>query len=285
MTSPLLPVGLFDVLPGLAQQRFFAAVRFVEKAVAKGFGLVQPPLLEFADTPREDAFLVLDSHSRRPMHLRPDITPQVERLATTRLRDTPRPLRLCYAGEVLRSVGTPLRPERQFLELGAEVFGTASLTEIVGLALEGLQALGVEGTVVSLCHPAWLRAQLTGMPPEVLGMVQQKQFSSLDPSLRQRLTAWQDAADHGQAPAGFTAGDATAIEELTAVVAKHGGRVVCDWLESAGFGFQTGLCFALFVPGIAAEIGRGGVYKTAVGQEDAAGFSLYVEPLLAVVRV
>ncbi|MFN9789590.1 MAG: ATP phosphoribosyltransferase regulatory subunit [Holosporales bacterium] len=285
MTSPLLPVGLFDVLPGLAERRFFAAVRFVEKAVAKGFALVQPPLLEFADTPREDAFLVLDSHSRRPMHLRPDITPQVERLATSRLRDEPRPLRLCYAGEVLRSVGTPLRPERQFLELGAEVFGTASLMEILGLALEVLRALGVEGTVVSLCHPAWLRGQLAGMSPEVFSMVQQKQFSALEPTLRQRLEAWQDAGSRGEPPAGFVDADALAIQELTVVVRNNGGRLVCDWLESEGFSFQTGLCFALFVPGIAAEIGGGGVYRSVVGQEDAAGFSLYVETLLGVVGV
>ena len=36
------------------------------------------------------------------------------------------PLKLCYYGEVVRKKGTMLRPERQFLQIGAECIGESS---------------------------------------------------------------------------------------------------------------------------------------------------------------
>lgn len=43
-------------------------------------------------------FRLMDPDTRRMMALRPDITPQIARIAATRLPDMPRPLRLSYAG-------------------------------------------------------------------------------------------------------------------------------------------------------------------------------------------
>ena len=41
----------------------------------------------------------------------------------SRLKNKKRPLKLCYYGEVVRKKGSILRPERQFLQVGAECIG------------------------------------------------------------------------------------------------------------------------------------------------------------------
>ncbi len=74
------------------------------------------------------------------MGLSADITPQIARIAATRLRKAPRPLRLSYAGDVLRVKGTQLRPERQFGQVGVELIGAeraAADAEAVVMAVGG----------------------------------------------------------------------------------------------------------------------------------------------------
>ena len=67
----------------------------------------------------------MDPVSHRMIGVRADMTPQVARIAATRLAHAPRPLRLSYAGQVLRVRGSEMRPERQFGQVGAELIGAA----------------------------------------------------------------------------------------------------------------------------------------------------------------
>ena len=53
----------------------------------------------------------------------PDMTVQVARIAVTRLKHEPRPLRLSYGGNVIRVRGNALKPERQFTQVGTELIG------------------------------------------------------------------------------------------------------------------------------------------------------------------
>ena len=93
-------------------------------------------------------FRVMDPVSQRMMGIRPDITPQIARIAGARLRHAPRPLRLGYAGDVLRVRGTQLRPERQFTQAGVELIGVdapAADAEVIVMAAGALADLGVGG--------------------------------------------------------------------------------------------------------------------------------------------
>ena len=116
MTDPaadLLPEGLEDRLP----QSTAAAAR-IERAVlgvldAHGYDRVRPPLIEFMQSiaRRMDGvrtrklFRFVDPKSLRTLALRSDMTPQIGRIAATGLAGKPRPLRLCYAGQVARIAG------------------------------------------------------------------------------------------------------------------------------------------------------------------------------------
>ena len=101
-------------------------------------------------------FRLMDPVSQQMMGLRADITMQIARIAASRLTNSPRPLRLCYAGDVFRVKGAQLRPERQFTQVGFELIGAPSAAadvEAVLLAAGALRDAGVQRLSVDLSSP------------------------------------------------------------------------------------------------------------------------------------
>ena len=120
---------------------------------AYGYERVKPPLVEFEETLlagsgaalADQTFKLVDPLSQRTLALRADMTMQIARIATTRLANRPRPLRLSYAGQVVRVVGSELRAERQFGQVGAELVGVHCAradVEIITMAAEALAQRG-----------------------------------------------------------------------------------------------------------------------------------------------
>ena len=130
----LLPAGLADALPPDAEREAALVEALMGVFAAHGYERVKPPLLEFEDSlltgsgaaVAEQTFRLMDPVSQRMMGLRADTTPQVARIAATRLANAPRPLRLSYAGQVLRVRVTQLSPTRELLQTGVELIGAAS---------------------------------------------------------------------------------------------------------------------------------------------------------------
>ena len=114
----LLPAGLRDLLPPDAETEAAAVEALMDVFAAHGYQRVKPPLIEFEDSllagsgaaVAEQTFRLMDPDSQRMMGLRADTTPQVARIATTRLAAAPRPLRLAYAGQCLRVRGSQIAP-------------------------------------------------------------------------------------------------------------------------------------------------------------------------------
>ncbi|HEX7008181.1 MAG TPA: ATP phosphoribosyltransferase regulatory subunit, partial [Alphaproteobacteria bacterium] len=169
LDAALLPAGLRDVLPPQAAHEANIVERLVACFASHGYQRVKPPLIEFEESLlggainalATETFRLMDPVSQRMMGLRSDFTMQVARIATARLRKAPRPLRLCYAGDVLRVRGAQLRPERQFTQIGFELIGAlgaAADSEAVLLAAEALQDLGIERLSVDLTSPALVPA-------------------------------------------------------------------------------------------------------------------------------
>ncbi|MDI1295704.1 MAG: ATP phosphoribosyltransferase regulatory subunit, partial [bacterium] len=121
MPPGLLPEGLSDRLPPQAEASARLARRVLDTVASHGYERVMPPLAEFEDTlvsrlksmRAQDLLRVVDPVSQRSLALRPDMTAQVGRIAATRLASMPRPLRLSYAGPVIRLKANQLRPERE----------------------------------------------------------------------------------------------------------------------------------------------------------------------------
>ena len=166
MIAPgLLPEGLRDRLPPHAEAAASLVRTLTDSFAAYGYERVQPPLVEYEESlgrrllgasERRDLLRCTDPVSPHSLALRSDITGQVGRIAATRLAHTPRPLRLSYAGPVLRVRGSQLNPERESTQVGAELIGSdspAAAGEIVGLAIAALQAAGVTDLSLDITLP------------------------------------------------------------------------------------------------------------------------------------
>src|SRR3546814_12420177 len=97
------------------------------------------------------------------------MTAQVGRIAATRLAAAPRPLRLSYAGPVIRLRANQLRPERARFQVGAALIGSdsvAAAVELVNVAIEAWQAAGVTGLTIDFTLPHLTDALAAGpLPP------------------------------------------------------------------------------------------------------------------------
>lgn len=309
MTHALLPSGFHDRLPPDADAAARLERRVLDAAHAHGYERVDPPLAEFEDAlahrlksaRAQDAVRFVDPVSQRTLAIRPDITAQVGRIAATRMGHHPRPVRLSYAGSVLRLRATQLLPERERRQAGCELIGldtVAAAREIVLVAVEALEAAGVTGISIDFTLPDLLGVLSAGPLP--LG------DASLD-DLANRLDAKDAGAVAALAPAylplieaagpfdaahdrlcAFDAGGAltSRLDGLWQVADSVRGRaqLTLDPTERHGFEYQTWLGFSLFADGARGEIGRGGSYTIMHedGSEEAAiGFSLYTDAIVA----
>ena len=318
----LLPAGLTDGLPPNAAFEIETRERLVAAFVARGFDRIAPPLVEFEDNlltgtgaaMAAQTFRLMDPISQRMMGLRADITPQAARIATTRLSHEPRPLRLCYGGEVLRIRGSQLRPERQFSQAGAELIGSTDPradAEMVLMAAETLRMLGIEDIKVDLCQPT--------LVPHVMADM------SLDPDAAAAMRAALDAKDAAEVKKLANAlGDDTRALFVKLLAASGPAKVVApkiaalplsgaaaeardmlldivslveradpsldltlDAVENRGFEYHTGVTFTLFAPNVRGELGTGGRYMAGVNEaadnidgEAATGFTLFLDSIL-----
>lgn len=306
--AALLPNGLRDILPLDAEFEADVVSRVTAHFAAQGYDRVKPPLIEFEDTLLADTnaamakqcFRVMDPVTQRMMGLRPDMTPQVARIARTRLAGSARPLRLSYAGQVLRVKGTQLRPERQFGQAGIELIGAdcpEADAEVAILAAEALVALGVPGVSVDLSLPTLVPAILDGLNLDcetLRGSLDHKDAAAVlalggvaAPLLSALLKAAGPAERALSILAALDLPPAAAAERqrLARVVeliseAAPDVTITIDPVESRGFEYHSGLSFTLFARNIAGELGRGGRYM-AGGCEPATGATLFLDTVMA----
>ena len=128
-----------------------------------GFTLVKTPLIEYSKNLDSNTLALKSNKKKDQLSIRNDITPQIIRIASSRLAKKKRPLKLCYYGEVVRKIGTILRPERQFQQVGAEIIGSESYkadVEIINLAYETLKDIGVKNIVIEISAPFFLDSLL-----------------------------------------------------------------------------------------------------------------------------
>ena len=317
--AALLPTGLYDLLPPAAEREAELTAGLMAVLAAHGYERVKPPLVEFEDTllsgagavMASETFRTMDPASHRMVGVRADMTPQVARIAQTRLGHRERPLRLSYAGQVLRVKGSEVRPERQFGQIGGELIGAegpAADVEVIAVAGEALASAGVPNLSVDLTMPTLvpaiaeafniageratgLRAALdhkdvtavAGLPGEA-GRLLARLVSAAGSAARTRaalarLDLPARAREERERLGAVLDGLATAMPALTVTV---------DPVENRGFEYHTGISFAFFARlgrehGPLGELGRGGRYNAGdpATPEPATGFTLYTDTILS----
>ncbi|MDP1962176.1 MAG: ATP phosphoribosyltransferase regulatory subunit [Reyranella sp.] len=314
----LLPAGLADLLPPDAAREARAIDVAIERFAAFGYERVKPPLVEFEESLlggpgaalSPQTFRLMDPVSQRMMGVRPDMTVQVARIAVTRLKHEPRPLRLSYGGNVIRVRGSALKPERQFAQVGTELIGVDSAeadAEAVLLAVDALRAIGVADLTVDLNLPTLVAAvaaglKLAGEPLRRLRRaLDRKDEAAVAKALGDKkgadifvgLLRAAGPAERGIAqltalklPAAGAA-EAARLAEVVKLVhaADPDLPLTVDPVEYRGLEYQTGVSFSVFALKGRQELARGGRYSAGYPEdgvsEPATGFTVYMDAVLA----
>ncbi len=316
-TKALLPAGLRDLLPPAAAFEASVVETLVSHFAAFGYDRVKPPLIEFEESllagtgaaTAMQTFRVMDPVSQRMLGVRADITVQIARIATTRLKKEPRPLRLSYAGQVLRVKGSQLRPERQFSQAGIELIGAdtpAADAEAIVLMATALKAAGIDHLSVDLnlptlvptvCDDLGLTSEARAEARRALDQKDAAAVAALGGRAADILGALLKAA--GTAEGAMAALEAVALPAAAAAERDRLAQVLdlvradlpdltltVDPVENRGFEYHTGVSFSIFAKGARGELGRGGRYMAGLGNghgfEPAVGGTLFLDVVLSV---
>ncbi|MEY3418933.1 MAG: hypothetical protein RJA46_704 [Pseudomonadota bacterium] len=313
MNRWLLPEDIADVLPAEARKVETLRRAILDLYQSYGYELVAPPILEFLDSLLTgtgsdlnlQTFKLVDQLSGRTLGLRADMTPQVARI-DAHLLNRQGVTRLCYAGSVAHArtpVGSSAREE---LQLGAEIYGCASLEadfEAVTLLLQTLRVAGLNKVYLDLSHAGVLEGILDGQSLEkgdieaLYGLLQSKD--------RPRLAIWAKCLPAKSAEALMALTDLNGpcasvlasakqalpkhklldealaqLEKLAAAIAglSNDVELSIDLADLRGYQYHSGVMFAAYVDKLPQPIARGGRYDH-VGQafgrpRPATGFSM-----------
>jgi ATP phosphoribosyltransferase regulatory subunit len=324
-----IPRGVQDRFLGEAERRRRAEAALRDCFARWGYREIIPPTFEFYDnlalgaSPRlqQATYRFFDRHGRT-LALRPDFTPQVARIAATKLFDQPVPLRCSYVGSLFRYEEPQAGRQREFTQAGVELMGANTFgadAEVVALSLASLEVLGLDGVQINLGQMAFFRALVDGLAGDDLAAIREAIDLKNEARLRAAVAAAGTALDVPRADLlcrlpGLV-GQEDVLQEaarLCAVLASPqpalaalerlelvyrqleaygvAGRVNLDLGEVRGMDYYTGITFRGMVTGLGWPVVSGGRYDDLVAQFGrplpAVGFGLSVgRALLAQPRV
>jgi ATP phosphoribosyltransferase regulatory subunit len=308
----MLPSGFYDNLTPDAAREAALQEALLGHFAAWGYARVAPPLMEFEDSLlsgpgavlNHSTFRVMDAVSHRMLGLRTDHTLQIGRLAATRLANAPRPLRLSYGGQVLRTMASERDPARQKTQIGIELIGSLSPkadAESIVLGVEALHKINLTDISVDLVLPTLVPALLdeAGLTGEARAKIHHAldrkdeadvtrlcTTAALAGTLQKLLRHSGEAVRASQALHDIqlpekAAADRARLDAVLELLKPHAQNITVDLVESRCFEYQTGVSFSFFSKSGQVELGRGGRYRTAT-DEPATGLTFYADALMQV---
>ena len=186
-----LPDGVDELLPPKALEVEMLRRKLIDSYLSSGYEFITPPLLELSETIggeahdeiKSHAFSFKDNLTGKNLSIRPDISEQASRIDAYRIQSNDT-VRLCYAGEVVKSKSSKVLRSRTTIQVGAEIFGDSSKNaelESISLMLDSLEVAEVENITLSLGH-AGLTASIL-QPFKKLGV---EVFSNIEMALSKK---------------------------------------------------------------------------------------------------
>jgi ATP phosphoribosyltransferase regulatory subunit len=258
-----------------------------------------PPLFDYADVfaspglaTRTYSFVGRDGSL---LALRPDFTSLLAKIAAGRLADRQPPIRLYYSGEVLRYEPPKAGRQSELFQMGLEHLGgdsRAADAEILAIAGECLERLGVSGWVLALGHVGAFHGLVRALSLEAAtaDLLGERMEAKDTEGVRSVLATAKASGPAAEALVRLSAlaGDraslaeaapaleccpeaARAVGELREVAdalaaAGLGDRVAIDLGEVRGLDYYTGLVFRVYARGLGFEVGAGGRYDTLLAR-------------------
>lgn len=317
----LLPDGVEEILPKKAWQIEAFRRKALDLFYSWGYELVIPPLIEHQESLLIamgsdidlQTFKLTDQLSGRTLAIRADITPQTARIDAHSYQQQG-PSRFCYIGTVVRTKPKTQLSSRLPTELGAELYGDASLEsdkEIIQLMLESIALANVGKAHLDLGHIGVYRGlvEAAGLELDTIEQLsdamERKSASEIeqivneavsDKTLRDILLALVELnGDIGilaeaknlmkNAPASVQLA-LTQLEKLALWINQRftNTPLFIDFAELRSYQYHTGLVFAAYIDGVGHAVANGGRFDSigkAFGRaRPATGFTVSVNSLL-----
>jgi ATP phosphoribosyltransferase regulatory subunit len=312
-----LPEYIEDVLPAQAARIESLRRAMLDLFAVHGYELVMPPLAEYVESLLTGTghdldlrtFKLVDQLSGRMLGVRADITPQVARI-DAHLLNHAGVTRLCYAGSVLHTLPSGMNRTREPLQIGAEIYGHATIesdVEIQRLMMGALGLAGFESVYLDIGHVAIFRALVRRAriererESELFKAMQAKDLPALRELTRDVPKAAREALHvlpelYGgpeilRSAAKRLPDDpaiVAALEDLRALSEQlqDVARIRCfDLAELRGYHYHSAVVFAAYAEGHPYAIGLGGRYDEvgkAFGRaRPATGFSMDLREIAA----
>ncbi|MEJ6563356.1 MAG: histidine--tRNA ligase [Euryarchaeota archaeon] len=303
------PRGTRDFTPPVMARRLAFEQLLEERARRHGFKRVQTPVFESLDlfTAKSGPGVVsqlyaFEDKGGRPLTLRPELTAPVMRMIAEEMRNDTKPLRLSYYGQCYRYEEFKKGRYREFFQYGVELIGATgplAEAEVIALAIDMLDACGLENWELRIGHVGILKGALTGLglsaeapegatePPvasamrfldkgDDAGLANLFESNGLDPTNAAPLRALADlkggAETLGPARAILASLAGVSLEALDelqttldalAHLAPTPPSLAVDLTVARGLDYYTGMVFEVKVPEMGGEgqVLGGGSYK------------------------
>jgi len=311
------PAGMRDLLPPESRARRHVSEALQGVFDRSGYELITTPLFERVEVferggtldPR-DLLRFVEPDGGDVAALRPDITPQIARVVSTRLAGHPAPFRLRYEGTVIRRRRGRARRQRQIAQVGIELIGMAGEgadLEVIELTAAACAAAGLREYRIELSEVGVGRALLNAEAPGLLHLAAEA-LARKDESLLLDVLTRAGVSKKAQARLSALVhlhGDLSVLSEARKLVKGTGAEAhlqsleaVAQRLVSAGLGpklgvdlgeirgaaYYTGVSFALFAAGPGEAVASGGRYDELLGRygepQPATGAGIDLENLL-----
>ena len=319
-----LPRGVSDFLPEAAAKIGSIEDRLLRVFELWGFRRVITPRLEYEDVLatgmgeelKGRTYRFDDRQSGRLLALSPDITPQIARIAATRMTSLPLPHRISYSERVLRQTEIQAGRSREIFQTGVELIGLDSPeadAEMVVMAIEAMQVLGLEDFTIDLgqvefCQGVFQASGLTGEPlQQMREAVSRKDSSAVAALLKEHPVSPSSASELSALPRLFGGREVletaqglvtnqrslAALENLRQVLDILDIHEVSNFLsidlgETRGLDYHSGITFEGFVAGFGEPVCSGGRYDNLIGRYGSAapatGFTFNLLNLLQTVE-
>ena len=306
-----LPDGVDELLPPKALEVEMLRRKLIDSYLSSGYEFITPPLLELSETIggeahdeiKSHAFSFKDNLTGKNLSIRPDISEQASRIDAYRIQSNDT-VRLCYAGEVVKSKSSKVLRSRTTIQVGAEIFGDSSKNaelESISLMLDSLEVAEVENITLSLGH-AGLTASIL-QPFKKLGV---EVFSNIEMALSKKSKSDLNniiSSDHKNKSSllalcdmygtpeilskakdefSYIEQSASCLEHLNSIVEdidkKTEVNIHIDLGEIQGFKYHNGIVFSAYSDLASYVLAKGGRYdglrKSSDQDRPAVGFDL-----------
>lgn len=297
----LLPVGFYDLLFLEAEKSHENVNAALSTFLKAGYRLIKTPLVEFEDNFSADetknSFRATDVISGENLIFRNDITLQISRLLSTRLKQAKFPLKLCYVGDVLRAKSEELYADRQQTQVGVEIIGCEdgkSDFQVIEILLDALKKIGAKNLLITFSMPDLLEIfldEVKAKRPDLRDAVLKKNLSAIkklagkNSELIKRIVLGNgELADLSKEISAAIKSKKVAEElkkaqKISDFLGKNfkGIEVRFDLFGDQKSHYHNGISFDVFCGDFSYPVARGGRYR--INGHDAVGATIYMNRL------